>query len=272
MNIFNQSSRSVDSKPAPILYLGDTALDSAAGYLAGVMAHHGLAFDYFAGNRLLSPGQVAGERKLFIVSDFMAKMLNREAQDIILHRVDSGAGLLMIGGWESFYGLGGDWAGTPIASALPVEITTRDDRINYDQVALVARVTEHPILDGLPWKERPPAIGGFNRLQSKPGSQVLLNVIRHRVTYNGQSFNFETSETDPLLVIGDYGRGRTAALATDLAPHWVGPLVDWGTENSPTPSGSGRVATQAEGAEEVEIGCFYVQFVYQLLAWTGQLV
>ena len=73
-------------------------------------------------------------------------------------------------------------------------------------------------------------------------------------------------------MVGSYGEGNTAALATDLAPHWVGPLVDWGTENHPVPSGDGRVATQAKGAEGVEVGCLYAQLVYQLLAWTGRLI
>ena len=271
MNMLNQGSPSGNLKPAPILYLGDTTLDSAAGYLAGVMAHCGLAFDYFPSDQSPGPAHVSSDRKLFVISDFMAKMLSRETQKAMLQQVERGTGLLMIGGWDSFCGLGGDWAGTPIASALPVEIDARDDRVNYDQVALLAKVTDHPILCDLPWNERPPAIGGFNRFRAKPESRILLNVVRHWVKHDGQTFEFEAAETDPLLVTGEYGQGRTAALATDLAPHWVGPLVDWGTENRPAPSGSGRVAAQAKGADEVETGCFYVQFVYQLLKWAGQL-
>jgi uncharacterized membrane protein len=270
MNMLNQGSPSKDPGTAPILYLGDSTLDTAASYLAGVLAHHGLAFDYFASDESPTLEQLSGERKLLIISDFMAKMLTREIQDAIVEQIHGGTGLLMIGGWESFCGLGGDWAQTPIAAVLPVEIAARDDRINYDQVALLSRVTDHPILENLPWDERPPTIGGFNRFRAKEEGQVLLNVIRHRVRHAGQRFEFEAAETNPLLVVGAYGQGRTAALATDLAPHWVGPLVDWGTENQPLPSGSGRVAAQAKGAEEVEIGCFYVQFVYQLLKWMGR--
>jgi hypothetical protein len=239
MNMLNQGSPSKDPCTAPILYLGDSTLDTAASYLAGVMAHHRLAFDYFASDESPTLEQLSGERKLLIISDFMAKMLTREIQDAIVEQ--------------------------------PVEIAARDDRINYDQVALLSRVTDHPILENLPWDERPPSIGGFNRFRAKEEGQVLLNVIRHRVRHAGQRFEFEAAETNPLLVVGTYGQGRTAALATDLAPHWVGPLVDWGTENQPLPSGSGRVAAQAKGAEEVETGCFYVQFVYQLLKWTGRL-
>ena len=33
-----------------VLYLGDTALNSAASYLAGVLSHHGTEFDFVASN------------------------------------------------------------------------------------------------------------------------------------------------------------------------------------------------------------------------------
>ena len=58
-------------------------------------------------------------------------------------------------------------------------------------------------------------------------------------------------------------RGRTAALATDLAPHWVGGLVDWGDGE--------RVVAQAPGSWPIEVGNFYAQFIANLLTWTGQL-
>jgi hypothetical protein len=73
---------------------------------------------------------------------------------------------------------------------------------------------------------------------------------------------FERIGCDPLLVVGRWGRGRVAALATDVAPHWVGGLVDWG---------AGRVAAQAPGAEAVEVGDLYARFVCQLMAWTASL-
>jgi hypothetical protein len=73
-------------------------------------------------------------------------------------------------------------------------------------------------------------------------------------------------QTDPMLVIGEHGSGRVACLATDAAPHWVGPLVDWGTDNDP-PSGGGRVACQAPGGNAVEVGVCYARFLTQLLTW-----
>jgi hypothetical protein len=269
--MFNQPTPSDSSAEKPVLYLGDTALDSAAAYLAGMLALHGYGFDYVASETVPDTAILAIPRKLFILSDFKSSLLDSNAQATILGQVRSGSGLLMIGGWESFCGLGGEWSGTPVAEALPVVIAETDDRVNCDQVALLAVATEHPILAGLPWGERPPAIGGFNRFMIKAPSELLLSVVRHRASRDAGGFHFATDETDPLLVVGKYGLGRTAALATDLAPHWVGPLVDWGTENAPDPSGSGRLQAQAPGAEAVEVGVFYARFVRQLLSWTGRL-
>ena len=65
-----------------------------------------------------------------------------------------------------------------------------------------------------------------------------------------------------MLVLGTHGQGRTAALTTDLAPHWVGGLVDWGDGE--------RVKAQAAGGFEIEVGNFYAQLVANLLVWTGQ--
>jgi uncharacterized membrane protein len=136
----------------------------------------------------------------------------------------------MIGGWESFHGLGGDWDGTPIGHALPVEIAHADDRRNCDQPVLVRRTMEHPISRDLPWEDRPPVVGGFNQVKPKPDGQVLLETCIFNAAVESQvHFSFQLLERQPLLVVGQHQRGRTAALMTDVAPHWVGPLVDWGT-------------------------------------------
>ncbi|MCG8402290.1 MAG: glutamine amidotransferase, partial [Firmicutes bacterium] len=153
----------------------------------------------------------------------------------------------------------------------PVEVPTEDDRINQDQAAVVRQTASHAILDDLPWDEHPPLIGGFNCLQARDESHVLLDVLLYRIRRAGGGFHFADRENHPLLVVGEYGKGRTAALACDLAPHWVGPLIDWGTQNDPTPSGQGRVTGQAPGVEAVEVGCHYATFVSQLIRWVGNL-
>ena len=245
----------------PILYLGDTSLATAASYLAGVLTWAQLEFDYLPSDRPATETDLAG-RKLVILSDYPAAMLTAERQQQLVAAVHDGTGLLMIGGWESFHGHGGDWDTSAVAEALPVSISESDDRTNCDQPALVCCRQIHPVVDQLPWDRRPPSIGGFNRFIPKRITELVLEVERQRVEYRAFRFVSDPRDRHPLLVMGHIGSGRTAALATDVAPHWVGGLVDWG------PS---RVSAQAPGAEPIEVGNLYAEFLEQLVAWTGQL-
>jgi uncharacterized membrane protein len=247
--------------PAAILYLGDTSLAGAAGYLAGLMTSCGLGYDYVPSDAAVA-GDALGGRRLIVLSDYPAKLLTAPLQARVVELVRAGTGLLMIGGWESFCGFGGDWAGTAVGDALPVEIARADDRVNCDQPALATKVSDHPIVAGLPWDLRPPTIGGFNRFSAKPGAATLLDVQRFSARRAGGGYEFVPAERHPLLVTGACGAGRTAALATDLAPHWVGGFVDWG---------GARVTATAPGSWGIEVGSDYARFVGNLLRWTGNL-
>lgn len=245
-----------------ILYLGDTHLKDAAAYLAGLLHHFGWEFDYLPSDSRPTASHWEQDYGLFILSDYPAANLSAADHQAILDRVAKGAGLLMIGGWESFHGMGGDWNGTPIGNALPVEIADADDRRNCDQPVLVRRTMDHPITKDLPWEERPPVIGGFNQVQPKSEAQVLLEACVFDAKRTGEEqFLFQPAERHPLLAVGTFQKGKTAALMTDAAPHWVGPLVDWGTP---------RVSAQAPHANAVEVGGHYTQFLRQLLEWTSQ--
>jgi hypothetical protein len=245
-----------------VLYLGDTSLSGAAGYLAGLMTAFGIGFDYVPSDQPLA-ASLAPSRKLFILSDYASSMMPTDAQAAILREVRKGAGLVMIGGWESYHGHGGNWDMSHLAEALPVEISREDDRINCDQPALLLKSESHEIVNSLPWETRPPTVGGFNRVVSKPRSATILLVQRFAAIYDAGRFEFNAKEQDPMLVLGAYGKGRTAAFATDLAPHWVGGLVDWGDGE--------RVTAHAPGSWQIEVGNFYAQFILNMLVWTGQL-
>jgi uncharacterized membrane protein len=126
--------------------------------------------------------------------------------------VESGGALLMIGGYMSFTGIDGRarWGATPLARVLPVELLDHDDRVEIPE-GFVAEVSDeaHPALDGVPraW----PRLLGYNRLRPRPQTTVLA---RH-----GEN---------PILAVGGYGAGRSAAFASDLAPHWAPPeFVAW---------------------------------------------
>lgn len=251
--------------PAPILYYGDTHLRNAAAYLAGVLTAGGLEFDYRPSDHTLTGDDLLDPRALVILSDYPAARVAPGLQHRLVELVSDGCGLLMIGGWESFHGLGGDWDGTAIAKVLPVEVGPEDDRLNSDQPLVVRRTGSHAITDTLPWEQRPPAVGGMNRVKVRSTGHVLLEADRlhleqvDRAGEDRRQWIGHIEETLPLLVVGQHGAGRTAALMTDVAPHWVGGLVDWG---------DGRVAAQAAGADPVEVGNLYAQFVQQLVSWT----
>lgn len=241
-----------------ILYCGDTNLQTAAAYLAGVMHHAGWEFDYVPSDRALAEEMLHSPRSLYILSDYPAENVDDALQRRIVDDVENGGGLIMIGGWESFHGTGGDWDGTPIGETLPVIISSSDDRVNCDRPVLVARVSDHPAVDGLPWDDRPPVIGGFNRVTAKADAEVLVEARHFSARRTDDRFEFQPAGSDPLLIVGRHGRGPVAALMTDVAPHWVGPLVDWG---------DGRIAARARQAGDVEVGDLYARFLRQLLSW-----
>jgi uncharacterized membrane protein len=121
--------------------------------------------------------------------------------------VRDGGGLLMIGGYLSFAGIEAKarYHGTPVEDALPVTISATDDRAEHPEGVHPAVVQpRHPVLDGVP--EDWPALLGYNQLTPKPAAQVLVRC-----------------GPDPLLTVGTHGAGRSAAFASDCAPHWCPP-------------------------------------------------
>jgi len=245
-----------------VLYAGDTALTAAAAYLAGVMAHHGIAFDYVAGDEPIGPHLRRAEASLYIISDYPVKHFRRGDFARLREAVAAGAGLLMIGGWESFRGISGGYSGTPLAEILPVEMEAGDDRVNSAQPVLIEKVCDHAIVRGLPF-DRPPGVGGYNRVRAKRGATTVL-VARHIAVRRGRqagAYAFKEGRGAPLLVVGTFGRGRTAAFTSDVAPHWVGGFVDWGNR---------RVTARARGAGEIEVGNWYAEFFARLVRWTAR--
>ena len=253
-----------------ILYCGDTDLNGAASYLAGLMTAWGWQFNYVPSHKQLTPDQANTPRSLVILSDFPSSQIDNDCQQTILAQIQNGTGLLMIGGWESFHGFGGNWDRTALGSALPVEILNRDDRMNFDQSAWLTPMLDHPVTAGLPWFLRPPAIGGMNLITAKPDASVLLNAQSFVITKDRPvnrtddpgDWSFSPREPIPALVVGNHGQGRTAAFMSDVAPHWVGGFVDWGMP---------RVTGQAAGGQAIEVGSDYAKFWKQLLEWTGKL-
>jgi uncharacterized membrane protein len=143
---------------------------------------------------------------------------------VLREHVQAGHGLLMVGGYMSFSGFEGKarYQSTPLAAALPVELLGHDDRVETPEGVTPVVRAPHPVVDGL--EPQWPHFLGYNRFRAKGDANVLMTV-----------------EEDPFLVLGSYGRGRTAAFASDCSPHWGSPeflawpdygrfwsrLVDW---------------------------------------------
>ena len=199
-----------------------------ADRLRGALGAAGLEVDYLPGH--LVPGRFPGTAAdlagygAVILSDIGANSLllapdtfersalapNRLAA--IEQYVRDGGGLAMIGGYLSFAGIDGKarYHGTPVEAALPVTIGEHDDRAERPEgVWPLVTAAGHPVLDGVPdgW----PALLGYNQVTAKPDAQVLVRC-----------------GTDPLLAVGSHGAGRSAAFASDCAPHWCPPaFMDW---------------------------------------------
>lgn len=244
-----------------VAYLGDTACPGAASYLCGIMTYHGVSFTYTDSST--PPSQEIFNRNtcLYILSDYESSMFSQQSMEQLCSRVADGAGLIMLGGWESYHGLGGDWDTTPLAELLPVKIMPTDDRRNCSQLMLVRKNHGHQILDGLPW-HTPPGFGGYNLFAPKEQTELLLEGERYHINTEAEEAAFTSVEKVPLLVTmqaeeGTAGSGRRACLATDVAPHWVGGWVDWGDER----------VTVKMGDDSIEVGSWYMEFFGNLIRW-----
>jgi uncharacterized membrane protein len=245
-----------------ILYLGDTALKEAGSYLAGVMSHHNISFDYLPSDRQFGDTLLNNKYQAVIISDYPAENFSTEQINTIVEQVAAGMGLLMIGGWESFTGDKGQYKNTKLSRVLPVIMQSEDDRVNCFAPCLAEKIKEHEILGSLPFEENTPGINGFNRLKSKPDSNTILLARRFKASYvNGNFTVTSLPDPDPLLVVGLYEKGRVSAFATDVAPHWVGGLVDWGNS---------RVKAQGPGANPIEVGNWYAALLANMINWTAR--
>lgn len=242
--------------PRRVAYLGDTTLPGPASYLAGILTHAGRPYLYVPSDRQPPDEAFAEDVGLYVLSDYPSARLSPEHTRRLTARLDAGAGLLMLGGWESFHGLGGDWDRTPLAAYLPVEMLPTDDRRNWPCAILIREAARHAVLSGLSFAQ-PPSIGGYNEFRPRPGATVVLEGERILATAAAGGFTFSAHGRLPLLVTHESRGRRSACLATDVAPHWVGSFVDWGDHR----------VTVSMGADSIEVGSGYLRFFANLIAW-----
>jgi len=126
-----------------------------------------------------------------------------------------GGALAMIGGYATFVGRhnAGNWHGTPVEEALPVDcLAIDDDRMETPEgVTLEVKQPQHPLMRGIEWSPSP-IFNGYNRVVPKKSGNVLA-------TFK------ETG--DPAIVVWTFGKGRALAFASDIAPHWGAGFQSW---------------------------------------------
>ncbi len=203
---------------------------AAAGHVVTILREHGHTVTYMPANvaadefpdsiaalsayDALLLGDISADTLLLKPDAVFASTASPNRLGLIREYASRGGGFMMTGGWFSFQGITGKgrYHETPVEEILPVSIRPYDDRVETPEGATpLVSLPEHPILKGLP-REWPPFLG-YNRLTAKDTSDTVMTI-----------------RSDPFLVTGTHGKGRVAAFASSLAPHWGGmkECLEWG--------------------------------------------
>ena len=205
-----------------------TEYEEGAGYFLSCMDTAGFDITYIRAHEITQRFPRSAEEMdqfdVVVISDigsnsfllpdetFLRSEKSPNRLELVSDFVKRGGGLVMVGGYLSFTGIDGKgrFGMSPLADPLPVTMLTHDDRIEKSE-GVGVKVSEpgHPALGDTPadW----PELLGYNRLIAKPDATVVAKV-----------------GDDPMLVVGNYGKGRAAAYASDLAPHWAPQeFLDW---------------------------------------------
>jgi uncharacterized membrane protein len=171
----------------------------------------------------------SGKYDAFILGDLDAEALGPANLKALAEAVAKGKGLLMIGGRSSFGR--GHYLNTPLAAALPIQIDPLEgadfggqDRDEFYLPGPLPMVPAEPhaitrlaseAQNAAAWQKLPPLAWAnkFAGVKQAPGVGVLL----------------ETADQKPLLVSGEFGRGRVLAFAGESTYLW--PLHDFEKEH-----------------------------------------
>ena len=162
----------------------------------------------------------SGKYDAFILGDLDAAALGPDNLKALADAVGKGKGLIMIGGRSSF-GIG-HYLKTPLGAVLPIEIDPLEgadfggqerDEFFVPGPLQMTPPEPHPITrlatdasNAEIWQKLPPLVWAnkFVGVSERPGVRVLL----------------ETPDKRPILVSGEYGRGRVLAFAGESTYLW----------------------------------------------------
>lgn len=189
-------------------------------YIKPVLSGDGFSFEHMPCHRVTPdfPADVDGLRQYdaIIVSDVGANTFLLPVEtfshcrrtpnklQMLKEYVLGGGGLMMAGGYLSFMGIEGKgkYHDSILETVLPVDFLSHDDRMEHPEgLDVPIDPDAHPILKGVGNMLR--GILGYNKAKLKPGCRAIATV-----------------EGNPLIALGEFGRGRSVAYATDVAPHW----------------------------------------------------
>lgn len=226
-----------------ILFLGEHA-GASAEYVRDCLIQLGHDVSHINAGRAVP--EIKEDYQVILISDYLAKDLGDPATREIIKQVENGTRLIMLGGWGSFNGRGGNYYQHPLSGLLPVILNSGDDRMNAAQGLVLFPDPGLKTELYLDWNE-PPVICGYN--QALPREKARVLIWMKPVQTDGSRITLKAPL--PFLIKGLYGKGTAMACLTDLAPHWCGGLVDWGKRRL-------RLS-------HVEIGEMFLLFVQLLL-------
>ncbi|MFO0814813.1 MAG: glutamine amidotransferase [Gemmatales bacterium] len=208
---------------------------------------------------------------VFIIGDVPASRFDSGGSDesilkLIADQVkERGAGLVMIGGHDSF--ADGGWDKSPLAEVLPVQMNQKgqlegdignqreikfkitEESLSGARFPFITRLDSDPLKNREWWNKLPPLDGG-SKMGNIKGNGALIAA---------------TDQREPLLVVQEIGKGRTAALAVDTTWRWVRPGP---AREEPIPLGVKPVADQQLPISETTEA--HLRFWRQLILWLAR--
>ncbi len=172
--------------------------------------------------RQLADGFPATAAELFsyqglIIGTVEANFFTASQQDLIKEFINRrGGAVLFLGGRHSFSE--GGWHASALAEVLPVRISAQTGTFHRRPVkaeltpqgrdSLICRLEEDPEKNAARWSKMPDLADYQLTGELKPGAVALLNA------------QLPANKTAPLLVMQNYGRGRTLIFATGGSWRW----------------------------------------------------
>jgi hypothetical protein len=151
------------------------------------------------------------QTRLVIIGDLAVSRFDAAALQRVARFVEDGGAVLMVGGTSNLGA--GAWHRSYLAAALPVEVSLSDGlhneplpiRVGMGEAAHpILAIGETPEQSEALWKQLPPLPGVTRVTAVRPAARVLLR-----------------AGNDELLVVQEYGKGRSAVITADTTWQWV---------------------------------------------------